>query len=41
MSILPLLEADHQLNNLWRERLKKQDTQEIVYGLRFREEMVT
>jgi TPR repeat protein len=33
-------EAGHQLNKLWRERLKKQDTEEIVYGLRFREEMV-
>jgi hypothetical protein len=32
-------EAGHHLNNLWRERLKKQDTQEIVYGLRFREKM--
>jgi len=32
-------EAGHHLNSLWREKLKKQDTQEIVYGLRFREQI--
>ena len=32
--------AGHHSNNLWRQKLKKQDTQEIVYGLRFREEKI-